>query len=392
MSSLEIVLILYVLFGCVYWLRMAVGAVLVARRVPWLARLNPPEPESWPALSVIVTARNEAEALEAAGATLRSQDYPDLEIILVDDRSIDETGEIVDRIAAADPRVRPLHITHLPNGWLGKVHALSRGVEGARGRWLLLTDADVHLDGAVLRRAVAYCEHRRLDHLAAAPDMWSSTFLVDVAVAMFLRVLCMGMRCWAIDNPRSKAYIGVGAFNLVRRSALERTEGLEWLRLEVADDLGLGMMLKRSGARSALVNGTGLVGLYWYRSLAQMASGAEKAFASVARCRIWRLLAACGLLAAWELAPVVALIPLGHWGLRLAGLAMIAAGTISVVVLHRWANRPILPGLCAPLALPVNVALLLRAGWLGLIRGGVLWRGTLYPSKILREGSRVRFP
>ena len=122
-------------------------------------------------------------------------------------------------IADDDGRVRPLHVTHLPDGWLGKVHALARGVELAGGRWLLLTDADVHLAGDTLRRAVAYCEHRGLDHLAAAPEMWSAGFILDVAIAAFLRSFCVVMRCWAIEDPRSSAYVGVGAFNLVRRSA-----------------------------------------------------------------------------------------------------------------------------------------------------------------------------
>ena len=392
MSTFEIILIVYVFVGCVYWLWMGVGAVRVVRAVPLLAKLNPPEPENWPTVSVVIPACNEAENLEAAVATVLEQDYPELEIILIDDRSTDGTGEIVDRIADDDGRVRPLHVTHLPDGWLGKVHALARGVELAAGRWLLLTDADVHLAGDTLRRAVAYCEHRGLDHLAAAPEMWSAGFILDVAIAAFLRSFCVVMRCWAIEDPRSSAYVGVGAFNLVRRSAFERTDGFEWLRLEAADDVGLGMMLKRSGARCCLVSATGQVGLYWYRSVAEMAQGLEKAFATVAGCSILRLLAVCLSIAALEFAPLVALMPLGNSGLAWAGLAMIATGTFSVVVLARGADVPIWPGLFSPLGVLFNTALFLRAGWLGMWRGGIVWRGTLYPSRMLRKGSRVKFP
>jgi hypothetical protein len=340
----------------------------------------------------VIPACNEADTIEAAAATLLEQDYPDLEIVLIDDRSGDGTGAIIDQIAAADHRVRPLHITRLPDGWLGKVHALWRGSQQADGDWLLLADADVHLAPGTLRRAVAYAERHGLDHLAAGPDLWSTSFILDAAVSLFLRSFCVFMRCWAIGNPRSRAFIGVGAFNLVRRSALEATEGFPWLRLEVADDVGLGMMLKHAGARCCFVNATGLIGLDWYRTVAEMAHGTEKAFASVARCSIVQLLVVCGLAVAMEWAPLVALLPLGHAGLMPLGLTMIAAAVASNVVVARWMHRRLLPALCTPLAVLFGVALLLRAGWLGLRRGGIQWRGTLYPSRMLREAIRVRFP
>lgn len=389
MNILENILIAWAFLGCIYWLWMAVGAVRVVRAVPVLADLNPPEPDDWPKLSVIVPACNEAEELEAAATTLLAQDYPQLQIILIDDRSDDDTGQIIDRLAARDDRVEAVHITELPDGWLGKVHALQRGVERADGDWLLFTDADVHIAQGTLRRAVAHCESRPLDHLAAAPDLWPSSFLLDATVATFLRAFCVGLRCWAIDDPHSKAFIGVGAFNLVRRSALQNTPGLQWLRLEVGDDVGLGMMLKRSGARCGLVNARGMVGLHWYRSLGAMARGAEKGFASVANCRVWRLLLTCALIVLLELAPMSALVPISHFGLIPPALVMIAAGVFSVVVLQRWMKRSILPGMCVPVAVVISVVLLLRTGWLGLRRGGIIWRGTLYPSKVLRAGRRI---
>jgi len=389
---LQILLISWVFVGCLYWLRMAIGAVQMVCGVPLLAKVCPGDPPRWPRLSVIVPACNEADTLEAAAASILGQDYPDLEVILVDDRSTDATGEIVDRIAAADDRVRPLHITELPDGWLGKVHALHCGRRRATGEWLLFTDADVHYTGGVLRRAVAYCEHHGLDHLAAAPDMWPTRFILNVAVAMFLRTFCIFMRCWAVKDPRSKAYIGVGAFNLVRRSAFDRTEGFEWLRLEVADDLGLGLMMKRSAARCAMVHATGLIGLHWYPTVGAMARGTEKAFASVAECRPARLLAICLLSAALELAPAAAFVPVGDFGLLPAGVFMLCCAVFSIVLLARWGKGRILPGLLFPLGTIFNVALLLRCGYLGWRRGGIVWRGTLYRGETLRAGARVRFP
>src|SRR5215831_16820 len=97
------------------------AAVMLVRRCSQLGELNPGEPSSWPGLSVVVPACDEARTIESALASLRAQDYPDLEIVVVDDRSTDGTSEIVDRIAAADARVQAVHVSELPMGWLGKV-------------------------------------------------------------------------------------------------------------------------------------------------------------------------------------------------------------------------------------------------------------------------------
>ena len=363
-----------------------------------LRNVDPPEPEVWPKLSVVIPACNEADKIEAAVSTVLQQDYPQLEIVLIDDRSTDGTGEVVDRLAVDDPRVQAVHVTELPDGWLGKVHALDVGVRRATGDWILFTDADVHYNGDVFRRAVAYCEDRRLDHLAAAPEIWSTQFLADVAVASFLRNFCVLVRCWAIEDPNSGAFVGIGAFNLVRRAAFDRTEGFEWLRLEVADDVGLGLLMKRSGGRCCMVSAVGLLGLHWYRTIGEMARGVEKAFASVAQCSVVRLLAVCLLTITLELAPLAAFVPVRRVipgepsGLWWAGAAMLAAATFSVVALARWSHGRVLPGLCFPLGAVLNTVLLLRAGWLGVWRGGVDWRGTRYPNRVLRRGSRVRFP
>jgi hypothetical protein len=388
-SLVQTLLIAYAFVGCVYWLYLALGAVRVLRAVPRLSQAETPEPAVWPTVSIVVPAANEAEAIEGAVRSLLAQDYPELQLVLVDDRSTDATGQIVDRLAAEDGRVVALHVRELPAGWLGKVHALERGVAQAHGDWLLLIDADVHLEPGTLRRAVAYSVAHELDHLAVVPGMRSSSFLVDAAVSMFLRTFTVGTRAWAVGRPESNAYVGVGAFNLVRREAFDRTEGFAWLRLEVVDDMGLALMLKRHGARACLADGSDLLWLYWYRSLGEMARGTEKAFAAVADGRLGRVVGLCAVIVLLELAPLVALLPLGVTRLWPAGVAMLAA-LVGMVFLGRLrAGRPLLPGLLWPLGLVVNVGLLLRSAWLGWRRGGIMWRDTFYPTPLLREGKRV---
>ena len=251
----------------------------------------------------------------------------------------------------------------------------------ASGSWLLFADADVHMAPGALRRAMAYAAEHSIDHLAAVPDLWPSSLPVDAAVALFCRTFMVAMRLWAVPDPKSDAAIGVGAFNLVRREAFRRSAGFSWLRMEVGDDLGLGMMLKQSGARCCLVNAHSLLGLHWYRSLREMAHGAEKAYASAARCSLAPMSLLAIVLVLMEWAPLVVLacgagfpiigqIP----GLLWSGVAMLAAAIGSSVILARWSRSRLLPALLFPLAALLAGGILLRSGWLGYRRGGILWR------------------
>ena len=198
--SLYGILIAYVFIGCVYWLWMFVGTLRVVRAVPLLAASDAPPPQTWPKLSIVIPACNEAASLESALCSVLEQDYPELEIILIDDRSTDGTAAIVDRMAAADPRILAIHVEQLPEGWLGKVHALDLGAAKASGSWLLFTDADVHMAPGTLRRAIAYAAHHAIDHLAAVPDLWPSSLLVDANMALFCRTFTVALRLWAVGR------------------------------------------------------------------------------------------------------------------------------------------------------------------------------------------------
>jgi cellulose synthase/poly-beta-1,6-N-acetylglucosamine synthase-like glycosyltransferase len=386
------VLIAYLFVSCVYWLWVFMAAVRTVRAVPILAQADVSPPPTWPRLSVVIPACNEADSLEAALRSVLDQDYPELEIVLIDDRSTDGTADIVDRLAGTDPRILAIHIEQLPEGWLGKVHAMALGTAKSHGAWLLYTDADVNMAPGALRTALAYAAQHDLDHLAALPEIWPSTFLVGINVALFFRSLVVALRLWAVADPKSDAFVGIGAFNLVRRDALDRSEGLAWLRMEVGEDLGLGMMLKQSGARSWLVNGQGLFGLYWYRSLSEMANGAEKAYASAAGCSLLRVLIMSVVIVALEWSPLVALAFWRIPGFLWMGLAMLAAAMASSAVLARWTRTSWLPALLFPLAAVMSAAIVLRSGWLGYRRGGIVWRGTLYTKKQLLAGRRLRIP
>ena len=392
MIVVKVIVSALLVLGLLYWLRTAWGVVRL-RSLPDLDALTPPAPARRPKLSVVIAACNEADKIAPAVETLLAADYPNLEIVLVDDRSTDATGEIVDQLATRNSRVTALHVAELPAGWLGKVHALHTGVAAARGQFVLFTDADVHFKPAVLSKAVAYCLDAGVDHLVACPSVWPAGLVVDSLIAAFLRqFLTIVLPPWRVNAGSPGAFFGVGAFNLVRRSAFDATEGFEWLRMETADDAGLGMMMHRSGATTRVVTAFDGVGLHWYRSTAEAMRGAEKAFASAGRCSAVRmcLIALVGLLLETSPLPAAAAIFLGPPWMVLLAASVLIWFVFSTVSLTRWARGRYLPALLAPLVAPISAVAAFRAAWLGWRRGGMMWRGTLYKSADLRAGTRIR--
>lgn len=369
-----------------YWLTYAVSVTLNARLMPALRDLSPPEPPAYPRLSLIVPACNEADTIERALASKLAQDYPNLEVILINDRSTDATGAVMERMAQGDPRIRVLHIGELPPGWLGKVHAHHQGVQAATGEWLLFSDADVEFAPGTLRRAVAYALGRGLEHLAVIPHLRPRAFWLDVAVALFSRVPVVSMPYWAVEDPKSKTSAGMGAFNLVSRAALERTPGFEWLRLEVGDDVGLGLMLKRSGARQSLVHGRGTVGVLWYQTFGQMLRGTEKVWlASVGNYSPPAIYAFAAVFALLELSPFIAL-GLNFW----LGAVLLLLGFYTAVAASRFNQQALLPALLWPVGSLILAFSAVRAAAVAQRQGGLVWRGTLYRLEELRTGKRFR--
>jgi glycosyltransferase involved in cell wall biosynthesis len=349
-----------------------------------------PEPSEWPRVSVVIAACNEERTIEGALATLLSEDYPDLEIVLVDDRSTDATGAIIDRLAERDGRVRPVHVRTLPDGWLGKVHALDQGAKRASGRWVLFTDADVHFHRGALRKAIARCEAERLDHLSVLPDARSHSFAEEVVLVAVGESFLRTLRAPLVGRPGTGAYAGVGAFNLVRRSALDRTEGFAWLRMEVLDDVGLGLMLLRSGARAGFALGPGEITMDWYASLPAMAKGLEKnLFGFYARFRYGRL--AAFVLGVWLIlaGPSVSIaqraLPF-EWA---AGTLAYACLAVYALRVSRKVRRPFLPVLLLPIGQLAIPLLVLRSAISCWRNRGIVWRGTTYSLAALRAGQRV---
>ena len=393
MIIITVILGIYAGVGTAYWLWMAYGAVRLWREVPKLDEAKPMAPGSRPRVSVVVPACNEADKVEAAFRTLMQQDYPELELILVDDRSTDETGLIADRLGAEDVRVRVIHISELPQGWLGKLHAMDRGYAASTGEYVLFTDADVHFGPGAIEKAAAYAVENKLDHLTVIPHLWSAGILTDAIVCSFLRpFMVMLARPWKVSDAKSRAFMGVGAFNMVRREAFARTEGLAWLRMEVGDDMALGFMMKRSGARCGVAKGLDEVGLVWHRTVREALRGSEKGYAPVCQFSVWRGAVAGTALAAVEMSPMILLMGIFSTQWRvfgLMGIVLTMVALAAMVMMARWAKGSVLAAVVSPVGTIIGAWAMLRAGVLGRRRGGIVWRGTRYTSEELRKGMRL---
>lgn len=357
-------------------------------RWPTLRAWTPVEPARWPRVSVIVPSRNEAETVERATLSLLSQDYPELEVVAIDDRSTDDTGPILDRLAAADPRLKVVHVRDLPAGWLGKTHAMHLGAAAAAGEWLLFTDGDVIFERDALRRAVAFAEASGLGHFVAFPSMLTSGFLERAFVGgAFGIAFGLITQMHRLHVARSRAFVGVGAFGLVRRAAYDSIGGHSKLRLEVGDDVKLGLILRRSGVPQGALNSGGLVSVKWQNGFLGCILGLEKnGFAGVE----WNTaVGVAGVVACFALAwlPWVAVIDAPEATTRAVGVVAVAAQlAIAAGGVRRLAGGSGLEAMALPVAFTGLCVAMARSIALALWRGGIRWRDTFYPLDELRRG------
>lgn len=351
----------------------------------WSGGDEPPSgAPAWPRLSVVVAARDEADHVERAMRTLLALDYPDLEIVAVDDRSGDGTGAILDRLAAESPRLRVRHVTELPRGWLGKNHALHSGAACATGELVLFTDADVHFAPRAMRRAVRFAVERGADHLTVVPDVTMPGWLLTAFTGTFAVFFGVFTKPWRAPDPRSAAHVGIGAFNLVRASFYRAHGGHEPLRLRPDDDVMLAKHLKRSGGRPLVATGPAEVSVEWYRTLGEVFRGLEKnLFAGLGYSVVRVAGATAAVLLVW-VAPFVGVFvgpPLarGLWGAAAACAACLFLGA------NRRGRAGVvhLPGF--PIGALLFVACMWRSTILALVRRGIVWRGTRYPLDELRR-------
>ena len=306
------------------WCLQLALALRIRASVPPLSSVTAPPRDAWPTVSMVVPARDEGLHVEEALRSKLACGYPSLQIVAVDDRSRDDTGAVFDRLAAADPRVTAVHLRELPDGWLGKLHAMAQGTARATGEWVLFSDADVHIEPGALEKIVAWAEAGQIDFVAVFPRMRPASPALDAALSALLRVLVIA--------------------------------GRGDVHLEFMDTLGA---LARS-----VDKGGGLLGFSWWRPVA---------FAALP-ITLDVLLPAAALAAGGATAVV--------------GAATFAVATLTHYLLTDHFDGPRRGALLWPVGTFLTSACSLRAGLRAWRAQGVAWRDTFYPREALERGRR----
>jgi len=370
------------------WLWRLVDA---AAGVPKIADISGPEwvwkMRAGPRVSIVVPACNEAADIDATLTRLLALDYDNYEVIAVDDRSTDETGEIMNRIAASAPRgrLKVIRITELPAGWMGKPHAMWSAARQASGDWLLFTDADVLFKPDALPRALAYAHSERADHLVLFPRMIMKHPGEKMMIAFFQTLFVFGHRPWKVADPKTKDHIGVGAFNLIRRSTYDALGTYQALRFDVLDDMKLGKVVKDAGYAQRNVFGADLISIRWAKGAWGVVDNLTKNFFAIMSFQWPRALASCFALAFLNLMPFGGILLAQGWAR--VGYAVALFSMFSIYVgMSRKSDIPPYYFVLHPVSTVLFVYTMLRSTFLTLGRGGVVWRGTFYPLDELRKG------
>jgi glycosyltransferase involved in cell wall biosynthesis len=350
--------------------------------IPSLADVPPALPGGR-RVSIVVAARNEERHVEAAVRSLLAQHYDNIELVVVDDRSTDSTPAVLQALARSDTRLRVVRVDELPGGWLGKNHALHVGAQGASGELLLFIDADVVLQPDALARAVRLLELKHADHLAMAPALIVPTWPLALVVNYFMMWFLLYLKPWKAADPKSRKFIGIGAFNLVRASAFRAVGGFTRIALRPDDDIMLGKLLKQGGHRQLLAAGEQVAAVEWYPSLGEMARGFRKnAFAGLhySLAMVVGTVAGNLLLAVWPFLALWLRDGPERWLYLVAALAQVLAYGGAALARR---DRPWIAVLY-PVASLLFLGILIAAVARTLRRGGIEWRGTFYPLAALR--------
>jgi glycosyltransferase involved in cell wall biosynthesis len=349
---------------------------------------NPVSPSGNPRVSIIVPARNEEEAIEQALRSLLALDYDNYEVIAVNDRSTDRTGEIMEQVAknsGSTPALRVVHHEELPPGWLGKTHAMWTAANYATGDWLLFTDADVIFKPASLRRALAYAESEPADHVVLFPRMIMKRPGEYMMIAFFQTMFMFGHRPWKVADPSTDDHMGVGAFNLVRRRVYDAVGTYQALRMEVLDDMKLGKVVKKAGFAQRNVFGGDLISIRWARGAMGIVNNLTKNFFAVLSFQWWRTVLSAFGLAFLNFGPFLG-IWLAHGWARIP--YAIALGSLFCIYVGMSLRSAVPPYyfLLHPVSAALFIYTLLRSTILTLWNDGIVWRGTKYPLDELRKG------
>jgi cellulose synthase/poly-beta-1,6-N-acetylglucosamine synthase-like glycosyltransferase len=374
-----------------FWALLLIGVVWLRRHLDLnRADKDPPlDPgladaggDDWPKLTVLVAGKDEEANIEACLTGLLDQDYPGLEVIVVNDRSTDCTPEIIDRLAAAHANLRAVHVTELAAGWAGKNHAMHSGLQHATGELLCFTDADCRFhDRRLLRAAVRFAQRDGVDFLSVLPQLEAHTAWEKIIQPPAGAIMVFWFPPQKVNNPASPVAYANGAFMLMSRSAYDRMGGHEAFRTALNEDMHFARAAKRTGLRLHVMRGDGLYSVRMYVGMRQIWNGWSRIFYGCFG--TWpRLIVSAIFLSVFSVSPLVSLLVsplLGDWAVGIA-LASFATFVAQQTVLWRFYGLSRTP---RPMALtyPIGAAVCLAMTFNAMTRLAgrkTQWRGTAY--------------
>ena len=363
-----------------------------------ILRANQPtfSPQSFPKVSIIVAARNEEEALPAALESMLALEYPDYEIVLVDDDSRDRTGPIADEWSdkpVARGRLKVLHNKQLPLDWHGKVHALYLAANAAGGEWILATDADLVFHPSILRVAMSYALQRGVQLLSIIPELQLGSFWEKAVLPAFAFLISSLFPLHRVNDPNSSRALAAGAFILMKREDFNALGGYGRLRKVLIEDLRLAELFKRHGRRIYLAASRGLFHTRMYSSGREMFEGLSRSAFEGSGFSVPKILGAVFLSNLLAVFPWVALMVRILRDLRLGGaalrdpsllVALLACALASLVYLPfvRFLRAPMLYVLALPLATLFYSCVAIHSTFAGIIGSGVPWKGRHYQAPV----------
>lgn len=348
------------------------------RTIKFLDEIPAASSANYPKVSILIAARNEEKNIAEALQSVLQLDYPDFEILIVNDRSTDRTGEILEKMARANSIIRPLHITALPKGWLGKNHALYRAAQAATGELLLFTDADIVMHPAALRNAVQYLLVQRLDHLTASPALKMPGVWLNLFAGFFNMAFFMYAQPWKVKNSRSNKFIGVGAFNLIRAATYHAIGTHQAIAMRPDDDMKLGKLVKQHDGKSEFLHGTRMLCVEWYDSLHAVIQGLEKNIFAGLDYKLWPVIHGTIANLIFWVWPFIGMFftggPTQIFNFAIVGIILLIYGYGAGI-----GNLPRGYGIGVPIAALFFIFLIWNSTLKTLINRGINWRGTFYP-------------
>lgn len=379
-----------------FWVTLLIGLIWLRRhgdlnraaRDPVLRPGGARTPADAPRMSVLVAGKDEEANVERCLRGLAAQDYPNLEILFINDRSTDRTGEIADRLATEPgSRLRVMHVRELPAGWFGKNNAMRMGVEQARGDWLLFSDADCSYDSTQLvSAALQYAKQEGVEFVSVMPLLEATSFWERVVQPVAAGVMVFWFPPQKVNDLRFRQAYANGAFMLLSRAAYERLGGHEAVRQTLNEDMHLARLAKAQGMPIRVIRADGMLRVRMYTGLAPIWRGWTRIFYGCLR-SFGKLLGSVAFLSLVSLSPYVTLLAgaatsaasgfNAGWPLMSAGLMAIACQQSVLWRFYPLSGVPAAWALTYPLGSAICLGATLNA-MRRLAGAPTTWRGTRY--------------